>query len=133
MEKDLVHHIATSVSQMSGTVESGSGTWIEDMMSLWPELFAIGWYFLDLTNLEAVSYDILTLSQTRTDFYLSEVQVFLKHYEKKGNCSSRAISPFPSVLFTHLDNFLLFSSNFKLLSADSFSLEESKIRHQWKS
>ena len=31
------------------------------------------------------------------------------------------------VLFTHLDNFLLFSSNLKLSSANSFSLEESKI------
>ena len=31
------------------------------------------------------------------------------------------------VFSIHLDNFLPFSSNLKLLSADSFSLEESKI------
>ena len=39
----------------------------------------------------------------------------------------RAISPFPTVFSTHLDNFLPFSSNLKLSSANSFSLEESKI------
>ena len=37
------------------------------------------------------------------------------------------ISPFPSVFSTHLDNFLAFSSNLKLLSANTFSLKESKI------
>ena len=31
------------------------------------------------------------------------------------------------MFFTHLDNFLPFSSNLKLSSANSFSLEESKI------
>ena len=39
----------------------------------------------------------------------------------------RAISPLPTVFSTHLDNFLPFSSNLKLSSANSFSLEESKI------
>ena len=48
------------------------------------------------------------------------LQVFRKH------C---AISPFPKVFFTLLENFLLFSSNSKLLSAKSFSLEESNICH----
>ena len=33
------------------------------------------------------------------------------------------------VFSTHLDSFLLFSSNLKLSSANSFSLEESKICH----
>ena len=41
----------------------------------------------------------------------------------------RAISPFPTVFSTHLDDFLLFSSSLKLSSANSFSLEESKICH----
>ena len=41
----------------------------------------------------------------------------------------RAISPFPTVFSTHLDNFLPFSSYLKLSSANSFSLEESKICH----
>ena len=34
---------------------------------------------------------------------------------------------FPQCFFTHLDNFRPFSSNLKLSSAHSFSLEESKI------
>ena len=38
----------------------------------------------------------------------------------------RAISPFPTVFSTRFENFLLFSSNSKLLSANSFNLEESK-------
>ena len=37
------------------------------------------------------------------------------------------ISPFPIVFSTRLDNFQPFSSNLKLSSANSFSLEESKI------
>ena len=36
-------------------------------------------------------------------------------------------SPFPTVFFTRLESFLPFSSNLKLLSATSFSLEGSKI------
>ena len=34
---------------------------------------------------------------------------------------------FPTVFFTHLENFLPFSSNLKLSSANSFTWEESKI------
>ena len=54
-------------------------------------------------------------------------QAFWKHCGKRRNYSQRAISPFPTVFSTHLDNFLPFSSNLKLSSANSFSLEESKI------
>ena len=39
----------------------------------------------------------------------------------------RAISPFPTVFSTRLDNFIPFLSNLKLSSANSFSMEESKI------
>ena len=39
----------------------------------------------------------------------------------------RAISPFPTVFSTRLENFKLFSLNLKLSSASSFCLEESKI------
>ena len=35
----------------------------------------------------------------------------------------------PAVFSTHLESFLPFSSNLKLSSANSFSLEESKICH----
>ena len=54
----------------------------------------------------------LTLSQTSPGFYVSAVQ---------------ALSPFPTVFSTLSENFSLFSSNLKLSSANSFSLEESKI------
>ena len=46
---------------------------------------------------------------------------------KRRNCSYRAISPFPTVFSIHLRNFLPYSSKLKLLSANSFSLDESKI------
>ena len=46
---------------------------------------------------------------------------------EKGEIARKAISPFPTVFSTSLDNFLPFSSNLKLSSANSFSLEESKI------
>ena len=43
------------------------------------------------------------------------------------NCLYQAISPFPPVFFTCLENFLLFSSNLKWSSAaNSFDLEESQ-------
>ena len=41
--------------------------------------------------------------------------------------SERAISPFPTVFYTLLENFLPFSSNLILSSANTFSLEESKF------
>ena len=69
----------------------------------------------------------LTLFQTSPGFYVSEVQVIWKHCAKRWNCSYWAISPFPTVFSNHLENSLPFSSNLKLSSANSFSLEESKI------
>ena len=60
-------------------------------------------------------------------FYVSAVQVFLKLCGKRRNCSIRAISPFPAVFSTHMENFLPFSSNLKLLSANSFDTDASKI------
>ena len=41
----------------------------------------------------------------------------------------RAISPFPTVFSALLVNFPQFSSNLKLLSANSFSLDEPKFCH----
>ena len=68
----------------------------------------------------------LTLSQTSHSFYMSSAQVFRKHCGTRRNCSYRAISPFPSLFFACLDNFLPFSSNIKLSYANSLSLEEFK-------
>ena len=65
----------------------------------------------------------LTLSQTSPGFYVSAVQVFWKHCEKTRNCSLWAISPFLTVFSNQLKNFIPFSSNLKLSSANSFNLE----------
>ena len=69
----------------------------------------------------------LTLSQTSPGFYVSAIQDFLKHCGKRRNCSYGAISPFPTVFSTLLENVSPFSSNLKLSSASSFSLEESEL------
>ena len=53
--------------------------------------------------------------------------ILLKTLWEKENCSIRAISPFPIVVSTCVENFLPLSSNLKLSPANSFSLEESKI------
>ena len=45
----------------------------------------------------------------------------------KGEIARSEQSPFPTLFSTRLKNFPPFSSNLKLLSAKSFSLEESKI------
>ena len=63
----------------------------------------------------------LTLSQTSPGFYVSAVRSF------ENTVGKGAISPFPRVFSTCLVNILLFSSNLKLLSANSFNLEESII------
>ena len=69
----------------------------------------------------------LTLSQTRPGFYVSAVLVFWKHCEKRWNCSQRAISLFSTAFSTRLKNFLQFSSDIKLSSANSLSFEGSKF------
>ena len=66
-------------------------------------------------------------SHTMIPFDAPGKQAFWKHSGKRRNCWWRAISPFPKVFSTRLDNFLPFSSNLKLSSAKSLSLEESKI------
>ena len=64
----------------------------------------------------------LTLSQTSPGFYKSFENTMRKE-------KLLAMSNFPSltVFSTRLGNFLPFSSNFKLSSANSFGLEESEI------
>ena len=44
-----------------------------------------------------------------------------------GKGSQRAISPLPTMFSACSENFLIFSSNFKLSSADCFNLDQSKI------
>ena len=51
-----------------------------------------------------------------------------ENVEGKGEIvGNEQFLPFPTVFSTNLKNFQQFSSNLKLLSATSFSLEESKI------
>ena len=45
----------------------------------------------------------------------------------KNTVGKGAMSPFPTVFSTFFENFLPFSSNLKLSSVQSFSVEESKI------
>ena len=55
-------------------------------------------------------YCIITLSQTSPGFYMSAVKVFWKHCGNRRNCSLWAISPFPTLFFTRLENILPHSS-----------------------
>ena len=78
------------------------------------------------------SFNVFMKSSFSGSLTLSQISPgFCKHFGKRRNCSSRAISPFPTV-FSHsvdFENFLPFSSNLKLTSANSFTLEESKVCH----
>ena len=67
----------------------------------------------------------ITLSQTSPCSTLA----FWKHCGKRRNCSLRAISPFSHSFFYPSENFPSISSNLKMLSANSLSLEECKIYH----
>ena len=76
---------------------------------------------------------ILTLSQTSPGFYVSAAQVLKTlgkgeiAWDKQFLPFPQCSLPFPTVFSTHLENFLPFSTNLKLWSAKSFSLEEYEI------
>ena len=81
----------------------------------------------NLISLKILSFgNGLTLSQTSPGLYVSAALGFWKHCGKRRN-GLLPISPLISVFSTLLEKFLLYSSNLKLSSAISFSLEESKI------
>ena len=69
----------------------------------------------------------LTLSKRSPGFYVSEVQIFWKKLWEKEKLLVTSNFSFSTVFTTHLESFLPFSSNSKMSSANSFSLEESKI------
>ena len=73
-----------------------------------------------------VCKDLLTLSQTSPGFYMSAVQVFWKILRKGETAQNEQFLLLP-VFSTRLENFLPLSSDLKLSSASSFSLEGSKI------
>ena len=68
----------------------------------------------------------LTHSHTMTPFDAQGNKPFENTVGKGEIARNKQFLLFP-VFSTHLDNFLPFSSNLKLSSANSFSLEESKI------
>ena len=94
--------------------------------SVWPE-FSRTYVFMDGFEISLAGMFSLTHSHTMTPFDAPEKQAFWKHCGKRRNCSIRAISPFPTVFSTCLDNFLPFSSNLKLSSADSFQFGSLKF------
>ena len=63
----------------------------------------------------------LTHSHTMTPFDAPRKQAFSKHSGNRRNCLSRAISPFPTVFSTRLDNFLpFFSVKFEIVVCKVF-------------
>ena len=70
---------------------------------------------------------VLPRSHTMTHFDAPGKQAFWEHCWKRRNCLLRAISPLPTVFSIHLKNFMLFSSNLRLSSADCFNLDQSEI------
>ena len=67
----------------------------------------------------------LILSKTIPGFYVSAVEV-IRTVGKGEIAGNEQFLLFP-LFSTHLENFLPFSSSLKFSSANSFSLEESKI------
>ena len=111
-------------SNLLGTLKfSAVCLWIKQAVNQWVKLFVISHFLYLPHSIIWLTVGPLTISQTSP-----AVQVFRKHSGKRRSCSLRAISPFPTVFSSHLENFLLFTSNSKLSSAMSFSFKESKFR-----
>ena len=69
----------------------------------------------------------LILSQTNPCFYVF-AENFFENYVGKGEIArNEQFLLFPTVFFTHLENFLRFPLTLKLSSANSFNLKEYKI------
>ena len=66
-------------------------------------------------------FGLLSVSQTSPGLCVSSTCLLKTQWEKRY-CSQPAISPFSHSLFYRLENFVPFSSNFKLSAANSFSL-----------
>ena len=69
----------------------------------------------------------LTLSQTSPGFTCLQYKSLENAVGKGENARNKQFLLFPTMFSTRLENFLPFSSNLKLSSANSFSLEEFKI------
>ena len=80
-----------------------------------------------ITKATIVLKSTLTLSQTSPGFTCLQYKSFENTVGKGEIAHSEQFLLFPTVFSTSLENFLRFSSSSKLSSADTFSLEESKI------
>ena len=69
----------------------------------------------------------LTHSHTMTPFDAPKIYSCRKHCEKRRNCLLQAISPFLTMFSTQYDTYFSFSMHFKMSSAISFNLDQSKI------
>ena len=74
-----------------------------------------------------VSMIVLTLSRTSPGFYVSSVQGFGNTMGKGEIACNEQFLLFSTVVSTLLENFWSSSSNLKFSSANSFSLETSKV------
>ena len=93
-------------------------------------LFSDICFFLSRATIMSIGNNSdLTFYQTSACFFVSAVQIFRKHRGKWRNCSWHAISPFLTMFSNLFEKFQLFSSNSKLLPANSFRFEETKVCH----
>ena len=74
-----------------------------------------------------LEYEILPLAEQALVFTCLQYKFFESTVGKGEIAHDEQFLLFPTLFSTHLENFLPFSSNLKLSSAESFRLEESKI------
>ena len=82
---------------------------------------------LDWSKLKQIADDLLTLSRTSPSFYVSAVQSLENTVGKGEIARNEQFLLFPQCFLPVWENFVRFSLNLELSSANSFSLEESKI------
>ena len=69
----------------------------------------------------------LSHSHTMTPFDSLKIYSCRKHCEKRRNCLKQAISPFLTMFSILYDTYFSLSMHFKMSSAISFNLDQSKI------
>ena len=85
---------------------------------------SILWH-VDFTSFE--KEDLLTHYHTMPHFATLKIYSCRKHCEKRRNCLLQAISPFLTLFSTLYGTYFPFEMHFKMSSAISFNLDQSKI------
>ena len=88
---------------------------------------------LTVNNLTKSEVSIFTLAQTRPVFTCLQYKYFENTVGKVENARNEQFLLFQECCLILLENFLPFSSNLKLSSANSFSLGESRTFVVWES